>query len=252
MPFVHRHLADKEIYWVKNPTLQALKIDATFRVAGKKPQIYHPEDGRVEDCSYVIKDGKTVVTLNLVSEDAVFVVFEGTATENKVQLAEAEEHTMQVVDGPWEVAFEEGRGAPKTATFTELSDFSENENEGIKYFSGKATYTKTIVVDKKQLASAGQVLLGLGKVCVMAEVFVNGQNMGVAWKAPFKLDITSALKPGKNDLKIIVTNLWVNRLIGDAQPGVEKKITYTSLPFYQANAPLQPSGMMGPVKLIKK
>ncbi len=252
MPFVHRHLADKEIYWVKNPTLQALKVDATFRVAGKKPQIYHPEDGRVEDCSYVIKDGKTVVTLNLVSEDAVFVVFEGTAAENKVQLAEAEEHTMQVVDGPWEVAFEEGRGAPKTATFTELSDFSENENEGIKYFSGKATYTKTIVVDKKQLASAGQVLLDLGKVCVMAEVFVNGQNMGVAWKAPFKLDITSALKPGKNDLKIIVTNLWVNRLIGDAQPGVEKKITYTSLPFYQANAPLQPSGMMGPVKLIGK
>ena len=92
-----------------------------------------------------------------------------------------------------------------------------------------------------------------GKVCVMAEVFVNGQNMGVVWKAPFKLDITSALKPGKNDLKVIVTNLWVNRLIGDAQPGVEKKkIIYTSLQFYQADAPLQPSGMMGPVKLIGK
>lgn len=86
----------------------------------------------------------------------------------------------------------------------------------------------------------------------MAEVFVNGQNMGVVWKAPFKLDITSALKSGKNDLKAIVTNLWVNHLIGDAQLGVEKKITYTSLPFYQADAPLQPSGMMGPVKLIRK
>jgi hypothetical protein len=94
--------------------------------------------------------------------------------------------------------------------------------------------------------------LDLGVVKNLAEVIVNGKSMGVVWKQPFRVDVTNALKAGTNKLEIKVTNLWVNRLIGDAQPGVKQKITYTTMPFYQANSPLQPSGLIGPVKIVSR
>jgi hypothetical protein len=92
--------------------------------------------------------------------------------------------------------------------------------------------------------------MDLGEVKNIAEVIVNGKNMGTVWKKPFRLDITEALKKGQNTVEIKVTNLWVNRLIGDAQPGVEKKITFTTMPFYQADSKLLPSGLLGPVKVM--
>ena len=89
--------------------------------------------------------------------------------------------------------------------------------------------------------------LDLGDVKNLAEVIVNGKSLGIVWKKPFRVDVTSALKPGENKVEIKVTNLWVNRLIGDAQPGVTNKITYTTMPFYQANSKLLPSGLLGPL-----
>ena len=97
--------------------------------------------------------------------------------------------------------------------------------------------------------------MDLGDVKNLAEVTVNGQPLGVVWKNPYRVEVTNALKAGGNKVEIKVINLWVNRLIGDAQPGVTNKITYTAMPFYQANSPLQSSGLLGPVKIesiIKK
>jgi hypothetical protein len=85
----------------------------------------------------------------------------------------------------------------------------------------------------------------------IAEVILNGKSCGIAWKKPFRIDVTNALKPGANKIEIKVTNLWVNRLIGDQQPGVTRKITYTTMPFYQANSPLLPAGLLGPVKVYQ-
>ena len=84
----------------------------------------------------------------------------------------------------------------------------------------------------------------------LAEVIVNGKPMGVVWKKPYQVDVTDALKRGKNTLEVKVTNLWVNRLIGDQQPDVKEKITYTTMPFYQADSPLLPFGLLGPVKVL--
>jgi hypothetical protein len=94
--------------------------------------------------------------------------------------------------------------------------------------------------------------IDLGDVKNVAEVFVNGKNMGTVWKTPFKVNITEGVKQGANTLEIKVTNLWVNRLIGDAQPDVKNKITFTTMPFYQANAALLPSGLLGPVVIFKR
>jgi hypothetical protein len=85
----------------------------------------------------------------------------------------------------------------------------------------------------------------------IAEVIINGESQGIVWKTPFRLEITNALKEGDNTLEIKVTNLWVNRLIGDQQPGVKEKITYTTMPFYRADSPLMPSGLLGPVNISR-
>ena len=92
--------------------------------------------------------------------------------------------------------------------------------------------------------------LDLGDVKNLAEVIVNGKNVGITWKKPFRIEVTEALKQGPNSIQVKVTNTWVNRLIGDAQPGVTSKITYTTMPFYKAHSPLLPSGLLGPVKLV--
>ena len=86
----------------------------------------------------------------------------------------------------------------------------------------------------------------------IAEVIVNGKNVGTVWKKPFRIDLTEALKAGRNTVQVKVTNLWVNRLIGDAQPGVTSKITFTTMPFYRADSPLLPSGLLGPVRVLSE
>ena len=93
----------------------------------------------------------------------------------------------------------------------------------------------------------GRLVLDLGRVGCMAEVVINGQNIGTAWRSPYTLDVTEALKAGKNELEIRVVNQWVNRIIGDLQPNCTKKYTYTPQPFYRADSELLPAGLMGPV-----
>src|SRR4029079_6353974 len=138
-------------------------------------------------------------------------------------------------------------GDPAETTVDKLASFTESQDAGIKYFSGTATYTKTIVADKNWFENKAQLWLDLGDVKNLAEVIVNGRSLGVVWKQPFRVDVTSSLKAGDNKIEIKVTALWVNRLIGDAQPGVTNKITYTTMPFYQANSKLIPAGLIGPV-----
>ena len=150
-----------------------------------------------------------------------------------------------------EVAFQENRGAPAKSTFATLSDWSKNSDEGIKYFSGSATYTKSIQADAGWFQPNSSIWLDLGDVKNIAEVTVNGKSAGILWKTPFRVDITKLLKPGANQLELKITNLWVNRMIGDRQPNAPKQYTFTNPVFYKADSPLLPSGLIGPVKLLQ-
>ncbi|MDQ3846865.1 MAG: discoidin domain-containing protein [Bacteroidota bacterium] len=248
--FVHRKLANGDIYWVNNRTNDNQNLKATFRISGKAPQIWHPETGKAEPVSYSIANSMTTVDLALTPNDAVFVVFQSPATKTSLTLPAKTETEIATVEGSWNVTFQPNRGAPASVTFDKLVSYTENSDAGIKYFSGTATYTKTINVPANQLVKGAQLWLDLGEVNNLAEVGVNGKPLDVVWKKPYRVDVTNALKAGENKLEIKVINLWVNRLIGDAQPGVTNKITYTTMPFYQANSPLQPSGLLGPVKVV--
>jgi hypothetical protein len=121
----------------------------------------------------------------------------------------------------------------------------------VKYFSGTGTYTKTIQAPADWFKTGAQLWLDLGDVKNIAEVSVNGKSLGILWKPPFRTNVTGALKPGANAVVIKVTNLWVNRLVGDQQPGITQKTTFTSQQFYRADSPLLPSGLLGPVQVVR-
>jgi beta-galactosidase/beta-glucuronidase len=159
------------------------------------------------------------------------------------------ETTLGTVEGPWVVSFQAERGAPGQITLDALSSWSESAAAGVKYFSGTGTYTKTIQVPADWVKSDARLWLDLGDVKNLAEVSVNGWPLGIVWKTPFRVEVTGAMKPGANELEVKVTNLWVNRLIGDQLPNVAKKFTYTSQQFYRAESPLLPSGLLGPVRI---
>lgn len=250
--YVHRTLPDKEIYWVNKPDSASVTIDALFRVTGKRPQVWHPENGTVEDVSYIIEDGYTRVSLPLLPDDAVFVVFEEDTQQTVAQVAEFHDTPIVHIRGPWSVKFQSERGAPDVAQFDSLISYTDYPDTGIRYFSGTATYCNTITLEASHLQGGGRLFIDLGKVKNLAEVIVNGRSLGILWKIPFRMDVTDVLTVGENKLEIRVTNLWVNRLIGDEQPGVQERITYTTFPFFRADSPLLPSGLLGPVSIVKR
>jgi hypothetical protein len=147
------------------------------------------------------------------------------------------------------VSFQPDRGAPATTTFNTLASWSENTDAGVKYFSGVATYTKTLTVQKAWIKPGAHLWIDLGDVKNLADVSVNGKSLGTVWHSPYRVDATSALKSGENQVVVKVTNAWVNRLIGDQQPGATK-YTFTVIHPYKANSPLLPSGLLGPVQLL--
>lgn len=246
--YVHREVDGTEIYWVNNRNNREEKADLTFRVDGKMPELWNPETGEKSAVTYNIESGKTTIPLTLKPDDAVFIVFGQKAKQKSVILPVKEETVAQKIKGPWDVSFQTERGAPAGSTFENLASWTENEDDGIKYFSGTASYKNHFKLDNQP--EGGRVILDLGDVKNLAEVIVNGKNCGIVWKTPFRVDITDALQTGENQLEVKVTNLWVNRLIGDMQPDVKEKITYTTMPFYRAQSSLLTSGLIGPVQVV--
>ena len=208
--------------------------------------------GKANRLPIAFANGVTKVDLFLQPNDAVFVVFRNKAIKSSVSLPPVTETTLVTLNGDWDLSFQKDRGAPASIKINELSPWADNAYPGVKYFSGTGTYTKTFKVSPKWFTKNNQLWMDLGDVKNLAEVIVNGKSLGILWKKPFQVNVTRNLKPGVNTIVIKVTNLWVNRLIGDQQPGVTTKITYTTMPFYNASSALLPSGLLGPVQIISK
>ena len=244
--FAHRTMPSAEIYWLCNSTRKAQSLDVSFRCSGRRPELWNPETGETREVSWNMADGRTVIPLEFTPGEAYFIVFGEPVREKSHIVKPVKMKEALTLEGPWNVSFQEGRGAPASAVFEHLASWTESSDPGIKYFSGTAKYTKEFEIE----VSADRYELDLGGVCNMAEVTLNGTKLRTLWRAPFRIDVTGALKPGMNKLEISVTNLWPNRLIGDEQPGVKQRITYTTWPFYKAGDPLLVSGLLGPVKIL--
>jgi hypothetical protein len=247
--FVHRKLADGDLFFIDNRNDRDETVEASFRVTGKAPELWDPETGNAEPASYHIADGRTTVPLHLEPWGTVFVVFRGSAKTLSRTLPEMVKTQLTTVDGAWKVAFQPGRGAPAAITLDKLMSWSDSADAGVKYFSGAGTYTQTIQASPDWFKKGAKLWIDLGDVKNLAVVTVNGKSLGMVWHAPYCVDATSALKPGANEVTIKVINAWVNRLIGDEQPDATTKYTFADVKPYKANSPLLPSGLLGPVRL---
>ena len=249
---VHRALADGDLYFVNNRNDRDEDVEATFRVSGKEAELWHADTGIREPASFRIANGRTTVPLHLEPWGAVFVVFRKPAAELRPAAAGLDRTSRsRPSTEPWDVRFQAGRGAPERVTLDRLASWSTSADAGVKYFSGTATYTKTIEADAGWFAPGAHQWLDLGDVQNLAEVSVNGTDLGIVWKKPFRVDMTGAAKPGANRIEVKVTNLWVNRMIGDRQPGAPTQYTFTRPVFYKAGSPLLPSGLLGPVRVLQ-
>jgi hypothetical protein len=163
------------------------------------------------------------------------------------------------LNGLWKVSFDPKWGGPDTVTFPKLMSWTDWQEDGIKYYSGKATYKKTFDLtvetagNKKALPGIGRLFLDLGELKDVAEVRLNGKKLGTLWCAPWRVEITEAVKSTGNLLEVDVINLWANRVIGDLNQPKEKRFTKTHdgfrFDFLAPKTPLLRSGLLGPVKL---
>jgi hypothetical protein len=244
--FVHRRLRDGDLYFVTNRANKAVATSARFNVHGKAPEFWHADTGRAEPASYRIDKDGTVVPLVLGANESVFVVFRKPATTPAVTTAAPAWSPVAVLDRGWSIRFE-GLGAPGPIADASPGSLTNSADPLVKYFSGTTIYRSGFALPAGVKPGAA-LLLDLGQVGDVAEVLVNGKAAGIAWKPPYQLDIGALVREGANTLEVRVANLWVNRLVGDAQPGV-RKVTFTTMPTYKLDAPLRPAGLIGPVTL---
>lgn len=247
--FVHRQTDDFTLYFIRNVRNETRSIDMVFRVAGKRPELWNAVTGERTPLSYETVGARTRVPIEVGAEEAVFVVFRESTDEESATFPTRQWDEVAEISPTWDVSLDEGRGEPRRFVMHSLSPLNESSEPGVRYFSGVARYKSQFDVDAAVADSAG-LSIDLGKVGDIAEVWVNGKLAGTAWQTPYRVDVSGLIAPGRNSIEVKVANLWVNRLIGDAQPGAEK-VSWTSVPMYKADAPLRPSGLIGPVSLLK-
>jgi len=249
--WIHRRDGNRDIYFVANQKDRTEDVQTNFRVERKEAELWHPDTGLTELAEYQIANGRTSVPLHLDPGGSVFVVFQHATSVLSRTVPHGITTELATLQGGWQVSFPPNWGAPAQVRFDKLASWTENADEGVKYFSGTATYSKDMVASRSWFKPGAKVLLDLGMVKEIAEVSVNGKAVGgILWKPPFRADVTSAIKPGKNRIEIKITNLWPNRIIGDQQPNAKKPYAWLDYRPFKASTPLLESGLLGPVKVL--
>ena len=192
------------------------------------------------------------VDLNLERDDAVFVVLQGKAKHDSFIAPQKTPVTSEPLpSSSWDVRFVPAIDPERAADYHIDSLFAWNESRDpfLRFFSGTATYKTSFNWSSDR--DANEAVLDLGQVFNMAHVYVNGKDLGLLWKEPYKVDISEALLDGENTLEVKVTNFWGNRLIGDSALPLEERAARTSWEFYSPDDPLPTSGLLGPVMILR-
>lgn len=258
--WIHRQSADADWYFVSSRGLSPEKLTCRFRITGKQPELWDAVTGSMRDATAFRQDGgHTIVPLEFDPSGSVFVVFRkpiaptvaGTAVSNHPAMKQ-----LGQLDGEWRVAFEPQWGGPaEPVAFDSLVDWTSRPEEGIKYYSGSALYTKTFDAPGG-IEPGRKLMLDLGEVREVASVTLNGKDLGVVWARPARVDVTDVLEPRGNQLELKIVNLWPNRLIGDDALPPEKQYTkfnmrnYYGKHLFAKDSPLRPSGLLGPVTIV--
>jgi hypothetical protein len=283
---IHRQEDGADVFFVANLSRTNGSANCAFGVSGKQPELWNPvTGGRRELSDYTVRDNQTIVPLEFAAAESCFIVFrKPIASQSKLAGGEKnfpEVKSLPELSGAWRVSFDPKWGGPKKPVeFSALEDWTKRPEPGIKYFSGTATYAKTFDLPQSAIRNRPSVIfMDLGTVHALAEVWLNGKNLGVVWTAPWRVDISSAVKAKRNKLEIKVTNVWANRLIGDEQQPADcvfgrgdmgsggpltafpdwfvknqprpssGRFTFTTWNYFTKNSALVSSGLLGPVNL---
>jgi len=271
--FAHHKVGDGHFYFVSNQEEKTRDVKLVFRMDGKTPELWNPLNGEVTEVPNWkrLQDGRTEVSFEMAPAGSMFVVFRKPATSEGQSKPKRGFKTRLALDKEWSVAFDRSWGPKTPVQFDQLIPWNESADKEIKYYSGSAVYRKTF--NLSDLGDASALWLDLGEVGVMAQVKLNGRDLGLLWCPPFRVKIGDAVKAGENTLEIEVTNTWDNRFIGDAafpyknlygelldgQPlpaGSRRKAFTFSFGRrgrqWKHNEPLRSSGLIGSVRITEE
>ncbi len=272
--YTHRTTTDWDIYFISNRTGLPVQDNCTFRIEQGTPELWDPVTGETRLLSeYSHQEGRTSIPVKLDKDQSYFIVFPKNRKKESEQVSGIknfpEVETIGDIKGKWMVSFDSAWGGPEKIIFDKLGDWSKRPEEGIKYYSGIATYNKDFdIPGVNKIRNDSELYLNLGTVKNLARVRLNGKDLGIIWTSPWRVKITDVVKAKGNQLEIEVANLWGNRLIGDenlpddgvkdhlwpewlleGKPRTSGRYTFTTHRFYKKDMPLQPSGLLGPVTL---
>lgn len=285
--WIHRRTSDADIYFVVNQADAPVHLRARFRATAKCVQIWRPMNGAIETvavadhfdkseahtgalvpdlslnrqsgiqpAAYVEESGFTVVPFDLAERESVFIVFLHNLNKTPAPALQMMQTKLATLSGPWALDFPPNLGAPATIRLPELTSWTTSSVPGVKYFSGTATYIKDVRAPAAWFRPGRHLYLDLGTVRDIAQVYVNGKSAGLVWAPPYLVDVTHALRPGMNHLRIEVTNEWTNRILGDRPLPPQQRVLPQAFPppgarvfFFGPREPVQ-SGLMGEVKVI--
>jgi len=253
LDWIHRRDGEMDIYFLANIGNRAAAAQAVFRTASGPPELWDAVTGEIRNLpQFTVEAGRTIVPLRFEAKQCFLVIFRPARTElakganNFPELKSVVELT-----GVWDVSFDPQWGGPAKITFDRLQDWTQRSEEGIRHYSGTATYSKVFDLSESQISNfKSQVYLDLGRVKNLARLRLNGKELGVIWTAPWRVEVTPHVRAGANELEIDVVNLWPNRLIGDAKLPAGQRRTRTNVrKFEKPGLPLLESGLLGPVTL---
>jgi hypothetical protein len=288
LDYIHYQKPGLDFYFIRNTTDEWVSRECGFRQKFMIPEIWDPLTGEVVPVPVYNQDKEYInIPVTLAPYGSYFVVFRKGAqtadyagirndglhppliefTENGIHFLKEgafelihnsgsrkvdNRQKVQVIDGAWNVSFTKDRGAPDSVIIPELASWTSNQIDGIKYYSGIGKYQKTFVYENDtELTEDQRVYIDLGNVAKVAELWLNGTQLGITWTKPFRYDITNYIKNGENLITIEIANTWSNRLTGDAITG--EKYTSTNIKVMNrmpwSEIPLIESGLLGPVKI---
>lgn len=256
--WIHYRIGATDVYFLAELAGKPRQTDASFRVSGRIPEIWNPVDGSIREATrFTIADERTTMPLALGAFDSYFVVFRKPTAETNRDDSPNNPAWRQVrnIDGPWQAIFDRDLGGPaKPVPFPKLIDWLEHADPAVRDYSGKATYTTTFELSAAQ--AAGPIAIELGEVrgVGIANVKLNGSDLGIAWRPPFRVAVGESAKTGTNTIEVTAINSWCNRVMADDKLPKGQRITETNIRVEKQGRfkwKPEPSGLIGPVRIVR-
>jgi hypothetical protein len=250
--YIHRRIGDIDVYFISSQNPKEVSGEFALRITGRQPELWDALTGEVQDAkAFTQSNGRTIVPLRFDPYGSVFVVFRKSIPTNSNGILKSNASalkSMQLIRGPWKVAFDSTMAVPAKSDFSSLISWTKRPENSMRYYSGKGIYSTTF--DFTKLKKNERYFLTLGDVqdVGIAKVRLNNKDVGITWTPPFRLDITDQLTKKGNQLEIEVINSWRNRLVGDRELPKEKRYTQTNITI-KPEWELLDAGLLGPVEI---